>query len=317
MSWDKKILASAKSAAELPGLLDRLFLQQRQSWQALAEGEASLAKINSKILSKDNARILVQANPGRRKSTHAKVDHLSVSQRACFLCPANMPAEERGISFEDFVILPNPYPVLERHCTIPARRHSPQRLDNHIAAMLRLARAVGHEMLVFYNGPRCGASAPDHFHFQACRREAVLLLEQLELDNGQDQKFALTSFDRRMIVFNNRDIEKAKDNLAGALRALSDAGADDQEPLVNVLALYWQERYLTILFPRAKHRPKCFFAEDSTQIAVSPAALEMAGILVVAEPDHFDRLDQAIARSIYEEVTLERDLFNKLAEAVT
>ncbi|MBW1808757.1 MAG: DUF4922 domain-containing protein [Deltaproteobacteria bacterium] len=317
MSWDKKLLATAQTAAELPGLIDRLFEQQLRNWQTLAEGEASLAGIKSKTLSTDNARIVVQANPGRRKSTHAKVDRLSVAKRPCFLCPANMPAEERGIGFEEFVILPNPYPVLKRHCTIPARQHSPQRLDNRIAAMLRLARAVGHEMLVFYNGPRCGASAPDHFHFQACRRDAIGLLEQLDLDALQDQKFPLTSFGRRMIIFNNREIKKAQDNIADALAALASTGADDLEPLINVLALFWNERYLTVLFPRAKHRPKCFFAEDDSQIAISPAALEMAGILVVAEPDHFDRLDQATARSIYEEVTIDRDRFSKLTEVVT
>jgi ATP adenylyltransferase/5',5'''-P-1,P-4-tetraphosphate phosphorylase II len=165
-------------------------------------------------------------------------------------------------------------------------------------------------MLVFYNGPRCGASAPDHFHFQACTSTGVPLLRQLPSDG----RHRLQSFGRRLLVCSDRHAEKCVEFVGRVLECLP---ANDPEPLVNVLATHRGGRYLAVVWPRSKHRPDCYFEKGEARIAVSPAALEMAGILVVAEPDHFDRIDRQTAVSIYAEVSLESGEFERLAEGVT
>lgn len=313
MDWDRIIHSTAQPDENLSGQIDALLEYQRENWPLFREGEAALSQMQTRIIPEGHAQIVVQANPGRRKSTHARVDPQSISRRPCFLCPENIPPEEKGIAFGDLVILPNPYPVLRRHFTVPSREHTPQRLEGRVAGMLELARALGPDMLVFYNGPGCGASAPDHFHFQACANSAIPLFTHLPA-GGEDGKLALTSFGRRLLVCRDRGAGNTVDFVSRVLESLP---AEDPEPLINVLAVYREGRYLTVLWPRSKHRPECYFKEGEAQIAVSPAALEMAGILVVADPDHFDRVDQQAAVSIYREVSLDAEEFDQLAKAVT
>jgi hypothetical protein len=310
MSWEQIIFRTVQPGTDLSDPIEELLRYQRENWNLFRQGEESLAGMRTNDFSDGGARIVVQANPGRRKSTHAKVDPDSISRRPCFLCAENIPSPERGIAFGDLVILPNPYPVLRRHFTIPAREHVPQRLEGRMADMLDLAKALGPGMMVFYNGPRCGASAPDHFHFQACTAAGVPLLENLPPEG----KRQLQSFGRRLLVCSDRRAEKIAEFVS---RVLEHLPAGDPEPLVNVLAVYREGCYLTFLWPRSKHRPACYFGQGDERIAVSPASMEMAGILVVAEPDHFDRVDRGTAISIYEEVSLDAGEFEKLAEAVT
>ncbi len=156
--------------------------------------------------------------------------------------------------------------------------------------------------------------APDHFHFQAGDTSAVPLFSHLPVSN---QVQAISSFERRILVSNYRNLDDASRHIRQVLEAWSGMSPNDDEPLVSVLSLFREGRFLTAVFPRAKHRPKCFFAEDLSRIAISPAALEMAGILVVAEPGHFDKVDQQTIISIYQEVSLDRERFAELARVVT
>jgi hypothetical protein len=168
-------------------------------------------------------------------------------------------------------------------------------------------------MLVLYNGARCGASAPDHFHFQAASSVGVPLLEEVGEKDGVEPHW---SFGRRMLIIQDRDASKARRNTQRTLEALSVLSDDTEEPLVNLIVVHRRDRYKTFIFPRAKHRPACYFAHGDERITVSPAALEMAGILVVADADHFDRIDETTARSIFEEVSLEEERFQTLLEKV-
>jgi hypothetical protein len=314
MSWEARLLETVAEEAQLTPRIDALLAHQRDHFEALRAGEEALARVRTRVIqSGPGGHIFVQLNAKRRKSTHAKVDPDSVSRRPCFLCPDNIPDAERGIAFGDFVVLPNPYPVLRRHCTIPARDHIPQALKGYTRDMLKLARALGPEMLVFYNGSRCGASAPDHLHFQACDSDKVELAGELPPGGS----LAIEHFGRRMLRFAHADPDEHLSSLENAIVALAGLVAEDQEPMFNLLSLYSNRMYQSVLFPRARHRPERFFAPDTDRIAVSPAALEMAGILVVAEPDHFDRIDTLTARAIYEEVTLDEERFARLREAVT
>ncbi|MBN1854426.1 MAG: DUF4922 domain-containing protein [Pirellulales bacterium] len=323
MSWEKTILDIPNSDMDLVTRIDALFAHQRAHWKAMRDGQAALAKVRVKILRDASSQVMVQANPGRARSIHARVDPQSIANRRCFLCPEHLPSEERGIAFGGMVILPNPYPILPRHCTIADRIHRPQQLAGHLKTLLELAQALGPLMLVFYNGPNCGASAPDHLHFQACDARNIPLFDERPLSELVSGRFGHASFGRTMIVVADPDANRVETMIQGILDRLNsldkkpgffeEAGLleepleSSQEPMVSLLALYREGRFICVLFPRVAHRPACYFAESAHRIAVSPAALEMAGLLVVAEPEHFDRVNATSVRSIYEEVCLFRE----------
>ena len=315
MSWERVLLPGDDARAPLARRIEALFAQQRGAWPALAEGEASLASLRTRVLEEDGARVVVQANPGRRRSTHAKVDAQSIAQRACFLCPQNMPAEERGIAVGDLVLLPNPFPILSRHVTIPARDHTPQRLAGRVRTLVELAAAAGPEFVVFYNGPRCGASAPDHFHFQACAAAGLPVLDEWP-DRAGHERGGRSAFGRSMLLVAGEDLAAVEADLTRALDLLARDAPAGEEPMLNLLATHRGGRVKAALFPRAAHRPTCYFAEGEARLAISPAALEMAGVLVVAEPEQLDRVDAAAARRIYEDVSVEREQFERLLESL-
>jgi hypothetical protein len=201
--------------------------------------------------------------------------------------------------------------------TIAFRDHVPQVLEGRINDLCRLARALGPEMFVIYNGPRCGASAPDHMHFQSCQSKDVPLFVQLPVDAHKDQVVPCTTWGRNMLVCSFKQAEQAQDCIQSIISALKDLTAEQSEPMINIVALYRNDRYIIILFPRAKHRSACYFAQPQQQILISPAAVEMAGIIVVANVNHFDRVDETVVLDMYKEVTLDNDLFSRLKEAVT
>lgn len=320
MSWNHILQIDPGSAEPLRQRIDTLFEQQRETWPLLRDGEAALGGLQKKTLTSGSESVVVQVNPARRRSTQAKTDAKSVAARACFLCPENMPAEERGIAFEDLVVMPNPFPVLPLHTTIAGREHLPQRIGGRVEMMLRLAEAIGPDLTVFYNGPRCGASAPDHFHFQAASADAIPILAQLPRRDGEHSIVAHSSFGRHMLVFGGAgladvgaDIERA----IGTLRQIDSANAEPvDEPMLNLIAHFQEGRFAAVLFPRAAHRPACFFKTGGEQLTISPAVLEMCGILVTTEPDHFARVNAEVAHGIFEEVSISRRQFEELANKV-
>jgi hypothetical protein len=290
--------------------------QQRATWNVFREGEASLAEMRTKRLTRDSVDVIVQSNPGRHKSVHAKVDPLSVAERPCFLCLDNLPPEERGLAYGELVVLPNPHPILPRHLTIASREHVPQKLAEHIDVFLQLAKDCGEGMLVLYNGAQCGASAPDHFHFQASSTANVPLFDQLPDLGEKDAIEAYSGFGRQMILCQDQDTEKVGTFIDRALEHLSSPGGKEKEPLINLVAISRGGRTIVFLAARAKHRPQCYFEEGDARISISPAAIEMMGVLVAADLDSFERADEQKAFEIYEEVCLGEDELNALLEAV-
>ena len=144
-------------------LLDR----QLAAWETARRSYDALAGVRVKELDVRGVPYKVQFNPARIVSSGAKVDARSIKERRCFLCAANRPAEQEGIPFlGHYELLVNPFPIFPRHLTVPETGHVPQLIAHRFADMLELARELT-DFTIFYNGPRCGASAPDHAHFQA------------------------------------------------------------------------------------------------------------------------------------------------------
>lgn len=316
MSWDRRTVAVALPGQGLAPQVNALLTQQRKTWSVLRAGEAGLDQLRTRRLVESSSWVTVQDNPARVMSSTAKVDAGSVARRPCFLCEGNLPEAERAIAFgDDFLIVPNPYPILRDHLSIPSREHLAQELEPHIATLLQLTMAFGDGYLVLYNGPRCGASAPDHLHFQAGRAAGVPVLEQLERFTPGAGVTPVEDFGRRFMVVRAATAASCGRLLGAVLARLREVMSEEREPMVNVVATAWRGHPTVCLFPRGAHRPRCFFKdEEQGRVQISPGALDMVGLLVVTQPHHFDRVDAPLVRRVFEEVTMDAFRFDRLVE---
>jgi hypothetical protein len=251
--------------------------------------------------------VVLRHVPHRLPSTTARVDPISIGARPCFLCQANLPPEQRGFAVgEEWVALCNPFPILDRHLTIVHRHHRPQRLAGRIGALLDLARRLP-DSFVIYNGPECGASAPDHLHFQACSRA----LFPIEADTAGRE--GLLDHPSRPILLRDQDPARLAARLERLIAVLSERTGRQEEPLVNLAAFGGGGRLNLVVFARRRHRPRAF---RSGELLVSPAAIDLCGVLVTPRAEDYDRLTAERTREILDEVMLEgARLFEVVAAA--
>lgn len=325
MSWETRLLERAAlaefwpagKAEAWPAWVDALLAQQAATWPQLQQANAGLAQIETREFVLNESRVQAQFNPQRLVSTAAKVDAASIQARPCFLCAANLPAAERGLPFgEDFVILCNPFPVLPKHLVIAARAHTPQAIEQSFATLLTLTRELGAEFFTLYNGPRCGASAPDHLHFQAAVAAPLPIWRELEdwpakvwLDFPDVAAFGLTNYRINLLALGGAEASSLQAAFAQALAALAKLTGSMEEPLLNLLARYEAGYWTVLLLPRQRHRPSCYDAEGAARLTISPAAIDLGGVLVVPQLEHFARLDAATLAEIYREVSLAEATF--------
>lgn len=301
MSWDERLAdPAALPEGPLGHRIGPFLAWQAARWPRLAEARAALAGMRTRELRAGSRRVLVQFNPARAVSTTAAVDPGSVAARPCFLCPGALPPEERGLAFgDDWVLLANPAPILPDHLVLAHRAHRPQAVGDALGALVDLAAAAEGRLAVIYNGPACGASAPDHLHLQAV---AAGLLPEEEAGWRAAEgapAWAIAEPGRGILGFAGRP-DAVRGALAEAVAVLGEGG----EPRLNLLATARGGRVLALLFPRAAHRPACFWAPEPGRRMVSPGALDMAGALVTVREQDFLRLDEAAVAEIYREVTL-------------
>jgi ATP adenylyltransferase/5',5'''-P-1,P-4-tetraphosphate phosphorylase II len=334
MSWKERIIGIEelrtyllnKSEPDFRSLIEGLAAHQLATWPMLRDAVAGLSRVEYKRLSVKGSEVLAQFNPQRIVSTAAKVDAATIKQRPCFLCAENLPPEERGIAFgADFVALYNPFPVLPRHLVITSRRHIPQTIEGNFGTLLDLALDLGGEFFVVYNGAACGASAPDHLHFQACERESLPIIREIETwERGRDAKSCVSakSNDFGIEMFTLKDyrlnalIARSNGRVAliewfnRALHCLAKVTGATSEPMINLVVTRDASQWTVIVFPRGKHRPDRYFAEGDAKLTVSPAAIDLAGVLVAPQPDHFAKITSRDAEEIYAEVTLDNTAFD-------
>ncbi len=311
--WKERLIETDDIKIPLIERVYELFRKQRTEWEEFRNNEKLLGTLTTKIFINNGMRIVVQANPGRSVSINAKVDPESIGKRPCFLCPSSLPSSEKGIAFGEYILLPNPYPILKYHMTIAYKEHIPQQIEGRIYDLCILARTLGPDMFVLYNGPRCGASAPDHMHFQACCSSGVPLFEQLPADYVVNKPVPLTIWGRHMFTGRFTNDKIAADFIQSVLDGLKNMLNEKNEPMINIVAYYNNEKLMITLFPRKKHRSSCFFAKGENRISISPAAMEMAGIVVVADKDHLERVNEKVILNMYDEITIDEVLFNRLA----
>jgi hypothetical protein len=339
MNWDDKIIdqrqlreyGDREAGEGLESALAALIDQQCASWPLLKQGYDAFRRIETKRVRVQEAEVVIQHNPRRLSSTSAAVDKASIGSRSCFLCPGNLPPEEKGIAYgDDLVITCNPFPVLDRHLSIIHRDHIPQRIEGNVERLLSLARDLGSSYFVLYNGPECGASAPDHLHFQACSRDLLPIQENLFKDEpvlDEDcaycdetarhtfELFTLGGCGRSVVVFRGgaqNELARWVHRVVGELAIQ----ADKDEPLLNIICAYDRKLWTVYLFPRAKHRPRCFFEQGEARLVVSPGAIDMGGVVVVPERAHFDRIGGEQVAQIFSEVSMNGELVNELIDGI-
>ena len=265
--------------------IDNLLARQSAAWPLLARGMEGLRSAQSREVLVNGYRVLVRHLPHRIASTTAKVDKASVAARPCFLCTANLPVEEEGISFNDeLTIYCNPFPILPRHITIVHRDHRPQRIAGQAANLIALAEALPG-FFVIYNGAECGASAPDHLHFQACASQGMPIVDDVRMAKGSS---TIANYARHTQILRNPG--------AAELEAM----IGNPEPMLNIAAFRDRDETIVVLFPRGKHRPAVF---QSGEMTVSPATIDLCGVVVTPMEADFKRITGEDIRSIFEEVT--------------
>ncbi|MFN0120514.1 MAG: DUF4922 domain-containing protein [Blastocatellia bacterium] len=297
-----------------------LLRQQKATWPQLREATEGLARAEYRTFQVRGSSVLAQNNPRRMVSTAAKVDTASISARPCFLCPANLPAEEQGIVWDrDYVVLCNPFPVLPDHLVIAHRRHRAQSIGDTFTDFLRLARALGPEFFTLYNGPACGASAPDHLHFQACNRATLPIMRDLVTRETRHvagpagvEVFHMPGYRLRTLIARGRDEAALAAWFAATYARLARLTAAGAEPMLNLIAVHDGGEWTVILFPRGRHRPSVYYAEGEEKRTISPAGIDLAGVFIVPHPEHFPRLTDEELEQICEEVTLDSNTFTAL-----
>lgn len=295
--WSARLVPDFET--DWPEGLERFVEWQAARWPRLSSARQGLDAVRTRSVPCGAGVVQVQWNPGRTVNTTAKVDPASIASRACFLCPDRLPPEEHGIAFDDLVVLCNPAPILAGHLVLAHREHRPQEVRPIVGALLAFAQAAAGRFTAVYNGPRSGASAPDHLHLQAV---TAGLLPEERAGAGRHGRWMDTS-SGRLILGLTGPRESVERDLRVTLETLALA-QHVGEPDVNLLATAHDDGVLALLFPRGAHRPACFFAEGEGQCIVSPGAIDMAGVIVTVREADFERLDRAWVEGIFAETTL-------------
>lgn len=313
---------------DLTDLIYATFLQQKEKWGMLREGWKGFQFSEFRKYYFGWFCIKTQFNPTRFVSSSAKVDEESIKNRKCFLCLENLPEDQKGVLFEDeLIILCNPAPIFNEHFTISHLEHTPQRIYKNIEKMLRLSELCNNKYTIFYNGPRCGASAPDHFHFQACPSNE--LLSEKDIINNLD-KFPLLkenknikihrseNYLRNVLILISKDIQAISDEFRLIYGYLQNLNSNyNEEPMMNLFSLKRGEDFYLVLFPREKHRPSFYFLEGEENMLVSPGLVDMSGIIITPLQKDFERINHNIIRQIYTEVSYNSEKFKELVNEIS
>lgn len=305
-------------------MVNDLFESQFMEWPLARDNYGQLDGVRVRKIPFPGYEIAVQFNPGRIVSSAAKVDAGSIKARPCFLCEDNRPPEQRGVPFgSDYIILINPFPIFRRHLTIVNRAHTPQQIEGNFASMLSLAEALP-DFVIFYNGPQCGASAPDHLHFQAGNRGFL----PVEKDFGKpDLGTAAVSsegvelrlwsgYGRGMLTLagsDSRAIDNAFSRFYGTFAATQ---PERPEPMLNMLAYHSAGRWTVHIVPRRVHRPSCYFAAEQERILLSPASVDMGGVFITPREEDYNKITAADISSILGEVCLSDGEMKSLTEVL-
>ena len=304
-------------------ILNKFTQSQIQDWPLAASNFKGLEKVLERTYQFDDFQIRTQFNPERMRSSVAEVDKKTIAARQCFLCNENRPKEQGAIEFgDDFLILVNPFPIFKNHFTISCNRHIDQRFIGNAKTLLELAKAM-QGFTVFYNGPECGASAPDHLHFQAGESSFMPVTTDFErlkhserqLFSGKNtQVWAFDNYLRKMISVETSSMEEGLEIIRLYYQHFQAMQPDKVEPMMNALCLWNDGKWTIHLFPRKAHRPSHFYETGEKQILISPGSVDFGGVFILPRREDFEKITAENIKDILEQVCLDQNKFQKLTE---
>ena len=303
--------------------LQRFFNRQLERWGDARKRYHDLRNVKTRELVVGASSIQVQWNPARMVSTGASIDKQTIQERPCFLCEQNRPKEQFKKSIDSqYDLLVNPFPILPTHFTIPSVKHRPQLIREAYGEIHKLLEEYP-ELMVFYNGPKCGASAPDHAHFQAGTSGRLPLqkswkrlshnLTQIISLNDDETISLIEDYPCPALLIRSRS-QYGDEQLFLRLYEALPQREDESEPMMNIVSWRKDEEYYSVVFLRGKHRPDCYYAEGADQFIISPGALDMAGLIITPRQEDFERLTPEKALGILSEVSLSKDQLQQVID---
>lgn len=298
--------------------ISRFFNRQLEVWTDARHRFRDLKHVETRQFSD---QLKLQWNPARIVSTGAKIDKKTLGERPCFLCDKNHPKEQMSKQIDEkFHLLVNPFPILPVHFTIPARKHQPQLIYKNYGEMHRFI-SLHSDLMVFYNGPKCGASAPDHLHFQAgtngilplqtnWQRLSRNLTDIISL-NDEEKISVVRDFIVPAFVIISKSAESDEALFRRLYKAMPQRG-DETEPMMNIISWRKGEEFISVVIPREKHRPEAYFAEGDAQFVVSPGALDMSGLIITPREEDFRKLTEEKALSLLQECGVSEEKMNAI-----
>ena len=284
---------------------DEFTKSQLTSWPLARNNYERLRNVIYRTIDFEGFQIRIQHNPDRIQSAVAKIDEQSIRARACFLCKGNIPPEQASF---------------DRHYTVPAKHHIPQLIKGHFQDMLAIAQTYS-EYTIFYNGPRSGASAPDHFHFQLAARHIMPLetdvnscpKEILWISESREATIeSIHHYLRKNIILHSNNREQLIAIFEQLVSLVGQITPNDPEPMMNLFAWYENNEWWVVIFPRRQHRPWQFFAEEDENILFSPGCVDFAGLIISPREKDFNRLDAPLLEELFSQLTLTDEQFENL-----
>lgn len=297
---------------------------QRKDWSQLDSGYKNLTSIKTKSFWFDGFKIEVQFNQGRLKSSSAKVDTETIQNRKCFLCDENLPIEQRGIKIlSDYILLCNPYPVFPEHFTIASIIHKPQEILSSFNDFITISKMLSGGYSLIYNGPRCGASAPDHLHFQAGTKEFMPIVNDFHALKNEFGEFIFENETGTIMVIDDGmrkfiSLETNDENMLNKIfnrvyKIYTGLNSGEGEPMMNIICNYYEDYgWSVIIFLRSKHRSFHYYLEEENRILLSPAAIDLGGVCITPAEKDYEKIDKGKLKNILSEVSLNKESFEHI-----
>jgi len=319
------VFDGAQNQRSLADLCLDLLSGQKHDWDDLREGYELLKTVKEREVPCGGFTVRLQFNPGRILSSTAVLSAEAVRNRPCFLCVENLPEHQAGVLYRDeFLILCNPMPIFPFHFTISHIDHRAQMIDPNIRVFLRLMADLGPDWVILYNGAKCGASAPDHLHLQACPSGRMPVWREIEEERrwvsmskaGGVTLCRTLNLGREALILEGSDPTRVENIFRKFTASLRKVMSITEEPMLNIAGFCRGGQWCLLIFPRGKHRPDAFFREGDYRVVVSPGIIDMGGTLITPVKRDFERLDTAAVEHIYREVSLDEETVKKAIDTM-
>ena len=310
-------------------VLHKFVGDQLSQWPLACENYRALKGVSTREVETGGLTVRLQFNPARIISSAAKLDKAAIASRRCFLCRENRPAEQAMLKFEGrkgkkYHILVNPYPIFPDHLVIAAVRHTDQSIWHRYIDMLDLARKYD-DFTFFYNGPKSGASAPDHHHFQAAPKDLIPLRNDVDgnpdtlryLTSVQDAKlYHYDKFTTGVFVIRSETAKSAA-KLFYRLLDCAQINEGETEPQFNLFTYHTGNEFRSIVVFRSRHRSHHYFSEGPDHLTMSPGCADMGGVFIVPVAEEYEKLTPELLSEMIAEVSIDKATEEKIIWRLT